>query len=113
MAPQHVRMRVQWFVPRGEMGAIGAALQALMIATRPEPGCMSCTLSTALGDRAGFDYVEEWKTEADLISQLLSDRFAKLAHLMESATERPLVEFSLPGGTRGIEYAEEVRERLG
>lgn len=107
------RMRVRWFVPRGEMGAINSALQTLMVATRAEPGCLGCSLSTELGERAGFDYSEEWRTEQDLISQLRSDRFAKLAHLVESAMEPPLVEFSLPGGTRGIEYAEQARGRQG
>ena len=29
MAPQQVRMTVQWFVPRGEMGAINSALHTL------------------------------------------------------------------------------------
>ena len=109
MAPQQVRMRVQWLVPRGEMGAINTALHSLMVATRAEPGCLGCFLSTEMGDRAGFSYLEEWKTEQDLIAQIRSDRFAKLAHLMESATEPPSVEFSLEGQTRGIEYAEEVR----
>ena len=113
MAPQQVRMRVKWFVPGGEMGPINAALHTLMVATRAEPGCLGCFLSTELGERAGLDYVEEWKTEQDLISQLRSERFAKLAHLMESALERPRIEFTLPEGTRGIEYAEEVRGRLG
>ena len=104
-----VRMTAQWFVAAGEMGAINAALQSLMVATRAEPGCQGCYLATELGGRAGFTYVEEWKTEQDLMTQLRSDRFAKLAHLMESAIEHPRVEFNLPGGTRGFDYAEEVR----
>jgi hypothetical protein len=29
---------------------------------------------------------------------------------MERATERPKVEFALPSGMRGLEYAEAVRE---
>jgi hypothetical protein len=57
--------------------------------------------------------VEEWKTEEDLVMQLRSTRFAKLAQLLESATERPRIEFSLPGGIRGLDYAEEVRGRQG
>jgi quinol monooxygenase YgiN len=109
MAPQKVRMTVKWLVPRGEMGAINVALHSLMVATRAEPGCLSCSLSSEMGERTGFTYVEEWKTEQDMGAQLRSVRFAKLAHLMESATEPPSVEFTLPGGTRGIEYAEEVR----
>jgi hypothetical protein len=95
------------------MGAISAALHILMVATREEtrlPGLLSFVRD---GRTAGFNYVEEWKTEEDLIAQLRSDRFAKLGHLMEGATESPTVEFSLPGGTRGIDYAEEARGRQG
>ena len=45
----------------------------------------------------------------DLRRQLRSDRFAVLAELIERATERPVIEFTLPSGLRGIEYAEEAR----
>jgi quinol monooxygenase YgiN len=113
MTPQGVRMTVRWFVPGGEMAAITVAMQTLMTTTRAQPGCVSCSLSSQLGTKAGFTYVEEWKTEQDLKSQLRSERFAKLAHLMEGATERPTVEFTLPGGTRGMDYAEEVHGRQG
>lgn len=102
-------MTVEWSAPRGGMEAINAAMNSLMVATRAEPGCLSCTLSSALGDRAGFRYMEEWRTEDDLIREIRSARFSKLAHLLESALEPPRIEFSLPGGTRGMEYAEQVR----
>jgi quinol monooxygenase YgiN len=111
MSPQPCRMTLEWSVSRGEMEMINAALQSVMLATRAEPGCTACALSTRLGDRAGFTYVEEWRTEEDLVTQLRSSRFSKLAHLLESATEPPNVEFSLPEGKRGLEYAEEVRSR--
>ena len=110
MVSQPVRMAAEWSVPRGEMGAINTALQSLMVQTRAAPGCLGCSLSTKLGERAGFHYVEEWRTEDDLIHQLRSERFSKLAHLMESAMEHPHIEFALPGGTRGMEYAETVRK---
>jgi len=104
-----VRMTVQWLVPPQESGAIAGAIHGLMVAARAEPGYVGSNLSTELGDQAGLRYVEEWKEEADLRRQLRSDRFAKLAELIERATEHPRIEFSLPGGVRGLEYAEEVR----
>ena len=113
MVAQHVRMTLDWTVPPGEVTVVNAALNSLMVTTRQSPGCLSCVLSTQLGDRAGFHYVEEWRTEADLIHQLRSRRFSKLAHLMEGATERPHIEFTVNGETRGIEYAEEVCGPLG
>jgi quinol monooxygenase YgiN len=102
-------MTVRWLVRPQESGAITAALHALMVAARAEPGCVSCQLSTDMGERAGLSYVEVWKEERDLRAQLRSTRFAKLAELVERAMERPQVEFALPGGIRGLDYAEEVR----
>ena len=54
-------------------------------------------------------YLETWASEFDLRRQLRSDRFANLAELIERATERPDIEFLLPDGPRGLEYAEEAR----
>ena len=103
-------MTVQWFVPSRESGSIVAALHALMVAVRTEPGCSSCHLTTDMGEPAGLSYTEEWMGEEDLKRQLRSERFSKLAELMERAMEQPKVEFALPCGVRGIEYAEAVRE---
>ena len=108
-----VRMTVQWFVPSPESGPILAALHALMVAARAEPGCIGCHLTTEMGDRAGLCYTEEWKEEGDLKRQLRSNRFSRLAELMERATEQPRVEFTLPCGVRGLEYAEAMRQELG
>jgi len=105
-----VRMTVSWIVLPQESGPIAAAVHELMLATRAERGCVNCDLSTHLGERARLLYVEEWREEIDLRRQLRSDRFAKLAELVERARERPRVEFELPGGARGLDYAEEVRQ---
>jgi quinol monooxygenase YgiN len=102
-------MTVRWFVPPPESGTILAALHALMVAARAEPGSCGCQLTTDLGERAGLSYTEEWIHEDELKRQLRSDRFSRLAELMERATERPKVEFTLPSGMRGLEYAEAVR----
>jgi len=103
-------MTADWTVSPGETEIVSAAMQRLMIATRAQPGCVNCSLNTRLGGRTGFHYEEEWRTENDLIAQLRSEGFAKLAQLMENAIERPCIEFLLPSGTRGLDYAVEVRE---
>ena len=108
-----VRMIVQWFVSPQESGPIAAALHGLMVAARSEPGYVSCQLSTELGEKAGLRYVEEWKEEKDLRRQIRSSRFASLAELVERATSHPRIEFSLPSGVRGLDYAEEVRQEQG
>ncbi|HEX5032132.1 MAG TPA: hypothetical protein VFX78_11830 [Candidatus Eisenbacteria bacterium] len=104
-----VRMTVQWFVPSGESVSIVAALHALMVSVRMDPGCNGCHLTTDMGEHAGLSYTEEWMAEDDLKRRLRSERFSKLAELMERATEKPKIEFALPGGVHGIEYAESVR----
>jgi len=108
-----VRMTVKWFVPPHESERITAALHALMVEARTEPGYVTCHLSTVMGERAGLRYVEEWHEEAHLVRQLRSVRFSRLAELMERGVERPVVEFTLPGGIRGLDYVEEVRGQKG
>jgi quinol monooxygenase YgiN len=109
MGSAPVRMTVSWRVPQGQARSITSALQTVMIRTRAEPGCTGCSVSTEMGALVAIHYVENWQTESDLQRQIRSDRFATLAELMEQATEHPFVEFALPGKTRGIDYAEDVR----
>jgi quinol monooxygenase YgiN len=104
-----IRMKVTLRVTPGETASITTALQTLMARTRGEPGCTGCSLSTSLSARTEIRYVTDWKSEADLQHQIRSIDFARLAELMEHATEAPTVEFALPTGVRGLEYAEEVR----
>ena len=54
---------------------------------------------------------DEWETEADLRRRLGSQSFTSLAALIDDATEPPRVEFRLPGGTRGLDFVEEVLRR--
>jgi len=62
-----------------------------------------------MGPLVLIQYSETWKTETDLRRQVRSNRFSALAELIEHATEHPVIEFTLPDGRRGLEYAEEVR----
>jgi quinol monooxygenase YgiN len=110
MEPAFVRMTVQWHVPAGEAQSITAALHSLMLQTRAAPGCVGCSVSTEMAAQVVIQYVENWKNETDLRRQLRSQRFSALAELIEHATENPVVEFLLPSGSRGLDYAEEVRQ---
>jgi len=109
MGSASVRMTVRWRVPQGQVRSITSALETVMMRTRAEPGCTECSVWTRMGALVEIDYVENWSTEIDLQRQIRSDRFANLAELMERATERPAIEFVLPGKTRGLDYAEDVR----
>jgi len=82
-----------------------------MLTTRAEPGCVGCSLSTDVHKhgKVEINYLEEWNSEEDLTRRLRSDKFTVLAELMEHASEFPTMEFTLPGATRGADYAEEIR----
>ena len=109
MAATVVKMTLQWLVPLGQSRSITDALHPLMIAARANRGCLGCCLSTDVGTQVDLRYSEEWADEAILRHELRSDRFARLASLLESSSRPPVVEFFLPYGTRGLDYAQEVR----
>ena len=104
-----VRMKVCWRVTPQESERITSALHSLMVVARSEPSCLSCQLSTDMGPQTGLCYVEEWKDEEALKRQLRSNGFSRLAELLERSIEPPRVEFTLPCGLRGLDYALEVR----
>jgi quinol monooxygenase YgiN len=104
-----VQMTVEWFVPLGQARSITSALNSLMGDIRTARGCVRCSVSTGMSDQGTVCYVEEWQSEGDLRRRLTSLAFASLAALIDDATEAPRVEFKLPGGTRGLDFVEEVR----
>ena len=108
MTALHARMTIQWLVPVGKARSMTEALHTLMASTRAEPGCVACSVSADLADKGVIRYSEEWQSEDALQRQFTTDRFKSLVALVEDATEAPVVEFNLPGGTRGLEYVEEV-----
>ena len=109
MASSLIEVFAQWRVPPAQTRAIATALQVLMQATRDERGCLACRLTTEVGDQVTLSYEEAWATEGELERHIRSERFAQLAELAESATEEPRFEFRFPTGTRGLEYAEQIR----
>ena len=108
MAYLAVRMTIQWQVAAGEARSIIQALHTLMDSARTEHGYVNCSVSTELGEVATLRYREEWQTEEDLEREVRSSRFAKVAQLIELASRPPQVQFHLPGGVRGLDYAEEL-----
>jgi quinol monooxygenase YgiN len=110
-ARETVRMTVEWFVPLGQARSIGSALNSLMAETRKSRGCVRCSVSTGLADHGTVLYTEEWRSEADLRRHFESHAFTSLATLIDDAIDPPRVEFMLPGGTRSLDFVEEVRRR--
>lgn len=105
-----VLMVVRWVVSRAQATSTVAAVQAVMMATRQEHGCLTCSLSTEVGEGVAFTYRETWASEQDLRQHVESERFAMFAGLLESGVAPPQVEFALPSGSRGLDYAFEVRQ---
>jgi quinol monooxygenase YgiN len=85
------------------------ALHSVAAETRGMSGCVGCSVSTDIGKRGVVRYTEEWLTEADLRAHLLSDTFDSLFTLIDDATQRPEIEFTLARETRGFDFVEEVR----
>jgi quinol monooxygenase YgiN len=112
MVRSPIRMSVQLAVRPEQANLVSSALNSVMIATRREPGCVSCSLATELHEHVTLRLVEEWATQDALDRYIRSERFVTLASLMESATEEPLVEFTLPREVRGLDYAHEVRDSV-
>jgi len=102
-------MSVEFRVPVGQTRPITMALHSLASDVRGWPGCISCMVSTDIGNRGVVRYVEEWRTEEDLRQRLQSDSFLQLVTLLEDATQPPNIEFALARETRGVDFVEEVR----
>ena len=109
MASTRAKMTIEWSVPIGQARPLTTALHSLAADVRPTLGCVSCSVLTDFANRNVVRYVEEWQTEEDLRRRLQSDMFSVLAALIEGSLEHPKVEFVLPGGIRGLDFAEEVR----
>jgi quinol monooxygenase YgiN len=109
MSFTHARMTIEWLVPIGQTRSITMALHSLASDVRPTAGCVSCSVSTDMANRGVVRYVEEWESEEDLRLRVSADTFAHLIALMEQAAQPPRIEFALARGTRGVEFAEEVR----
>ncbi len=108
-----VHLSVRWCLRPEQGDAVLAALQWLMTATRREPGCVTCAVSTEMRDRIHVSLSETWDSEDSLRRHVRRGRFGKLAGLLESATEPPEFVFALPQGRRGLDYVTEVRSEPG
>ena len=106
-----VRMTLKWRVAAVAATPIMSALQTVLFRTRTERGCVGGSLSTEIGPHVEIRYVVDWESEGDLQRQIRSNDFSQLAELMERATEPPTIEFALPSGMHGMEYAEKIRRQ--
>ena len=85
------------------------ALHYIVLSTRLEPGCLTCT---ALTGTDGVSYVEEWGTEADMRRRVRSEAFTPLLAIIETAAGSE-VHFDFVTRTRGLDYVAEMRNDVG
>jgi quinol monooxygenase YgiN len=87
-----------------------AALQSLARLARLARGCLEVHLFTESQDPRNLCYTEAWDTEENLCSMLCSEHFTRLAELMETAVEPPVLDFRTITAIRGLEFAQQARQ---
>lgn len=80
-----------------------------MRTARAEKGFLNCRLFVDVDDKDMVRYEERWQTRQDFEDQMRSARFTRLLALMESASERPTLEFHVVSETRSLDYVAAVR----
>ena len=104
-----VRLAIGLSAPERDGRRIATALRVLIVPTRLEPGCLSCSIWTELGEDFRVHYEERWSNEDTMRHRVLSDAFTKLLEVLEASPARPSVEFDFVAKRMGLEYIEMVR----
>ena len=104
-----VRLAIGLSAPERDGRRIATALRVLVIPTRLEPGRLSCTIWTELGEDFRVHYEERWCSEQAMRQRVLSDAFTKLLEVLEASPRPPTVEFDFVSKHMGLDYVEDVR----
>ena len=95
----------------GRASELGAALRSLLLPTQLDRGCRHGALFAMVDQPETFFYLEEWEDRKDLERHIRTRRFTRLLSLMETALDRPVLEFRFVSGIRGLDYVKEVQSR--
>jgi quinol monooxygenase YgiN len=104
-----VRLAIGLSAPERDVRRIATALRVLVVPTRLEPGCLSCTVWTELDEDFRVHYEERWCSEEAMRRRVLSDPFTKLLEVLEASPQLPTVEFDFVSKRMGLDYIETVR----
>ena len=102
-----LRLSLQTSAPRAE--ALRTALQSLARLARLARGCLEAHVFTENHDSQSLCYTEAWDTEDHLCAMLRSEHFTRLAELMETAVQPPMLDFRTITAIRGLELAQQAR----
>lgn len=79
--------------------------------SRVEKGCLSYRLYEDVEDKNALFLVEEWATQKDLETHILTDNQRRLLVLMDFLSEKPELRFNTVQQTTGMELIEEVLKK--
>ncbi|HRZ54590.1 MAG TPA: hypothetical protein P5525_03915 [Candidatus Paceibacterota bacterium] len=85
------------------------SLAKVMFQAKLEPGCVDCRVYVETENPQSLVYVEQWVTQQDFESGLVSRRFGTLLSIMESARQAPELEVRTVSEQRGLDYVRSVR----
>jgi len=75
-----------------------------MRGARQDRGCSFASVYRSGTEEQSVAYLEEWDDVQELHRQFGSERFVQLLALLETAAERPVIEFRDISATYGLEY---------
>jgi quinol monooxygenase YgiN len=99
-----VQLLVRLVAPRNGVPDLLQALRSVMRPAQQARGCRFAQIYVPANDDRSVEYVEEWDNAEELQSQFDSDRFVRLLGVLETASEKPVLEFRIVAETHGIEY---------
>ena len=86
-------------------------LRGMLEPVRVERGCLSYRLYEDVEDSNTFVLVEEWKSQKDIESHILTNNQRRLLALMDLLSEQPELRFNTVSHTVGMEFIEDVRKK--
>jgi quinol monooxygenase YgiN len=104
-----IELRLYLRIPPKRASSLLVALQALERQTQLQRGCVETHLFAECRDPQNLCYTEMWDTEENLCLMLCSEHFTRLAELMETAAEPPVLDFRTITAIRGLEFARQAR----
>jgi quinol monooxygenase YgiN len=105
-----IELRLYLQPPPQRTESLLTALQSLARLARLARGCLEVHLFTESQDPRNLCYTEAWDTEENLCLMLCSEHFTRLAELMETAVEPPVLDFRTITAIRGLEFAQQARQ---